>query len=541
MTTSVSAPAPVSPVRRSLAAALTGMSRPRMRFAAAILLAALASGASVGLMATSGWLLSRAAEMPPVLYLMVAVTGVRTFGIFRGVFRYVERLVGHDLALRAQSSLRLQTYGRLAGSTLLGRRVGDLISRAVTDVDAVLDVIVRVLVPFASAGLVAVATVGFMAVFDPAYALVLLATCVASGVGLPWLAQRISARAEASIAPARGRLADRARELNRTAVDLVTYGCTDAALARLAAADEELAAAERRSATARGVTAALQVFAAGAAVLAGLVIGGLAVAAGDLPRTMLAVFVLTPFALHEVLGELVQAAQAWSRSRGALARVADVLDAPQDLAAGTDGVRPNATDPVIRLTDATLGWSGQPVLSGVNLHVGVGDRVALVGPSGIGKTTAAAAVLGMNPPLAGDLEVRGRFGYLAQDAHLFATTIAENVRIGNKDATDEQVERALRQAGLDLDPERVLGEFGSTVSGGEARRIALARLLVAEVDGFVLDEPTEHLDVPTAARLMADVWQLVGDRPALVITHDPDVTAQATSVVSLDPAYAAGR
>ena len=143
--------------------------------------------------------------------------------------------------------------------------------------------------------------------------------------------------------------------------------------------------------------------------------------------------------------------------------------------------------------------------------------------SGAGKTTLAATAMGLIPPREGTVRRGGRVGYLAQDAHIFATSVAENVRIGNKDATSEQVRNALERAGLPLDPDRLVGEDGGTLSGGERRRLALARLLVADRDLWILDEPTEHLDQATAEALMADVWHASEGRAVLVISHDPAV------------------
>ncbi len=170
---------------------------------------------------------------------------------------------------------------------------------------------------------------------------------------------------------------------------------------------------------------------------------------------------------------------------------------------------------------------------GVDLSVAPGEQVAVVGPSGAGKTTLAATVMGLIPPLAGDVRRGGRVGYLAQDAHIFATSVAENVRIGNRDATDDDIRTALARAGLPLDPERRIGEAGTTLSGGERRRLALSRLLVGHPDVVILDEPTEHLDRETATALMDDVWREFADVPMLVLTHDPEVVARCTRVQAL--------
>ncbi|WP_415111299.1 ABC transporter transmembrane domain-containing protein, partial [Micropruina sp.] len=177
------------------------------RTALATLLAFGSAASSVALMAVSAWLLSRAAEHPPVLYLQVAAIGVRVFGITRGLFRYLERLVSHDVALRLQSALRLTTYRQLASTTMLGARRGDLLTRVIADVEAVQDLVVRFVVPVISASLVIVATSAVFAVLSPATALVLLGSAVLGGVVVPALAQRVSRRWDAAAAPARGALA----------------------------------------------------------------------------------------------------------------------------------------------------------------------------------------------------------------------------------------------------------------------------------------------------------------------------------------------
>ena len=328
-----------------------------LRVAGAVLLAALASGASVALMGTSAWMLSRAAEHPSESALAVAAVGVRFFGIGRGVFRYAERLLGHDLGLRMQSSLRLLTYDRLSQTTLLGRRRGDLLTRVVADVEAVLDLVVRVAIPLSSGVLVILGATAILMAFNAASAAVLLLTALIAAFGAPWLAARLSRSADAAAIPARGALADVVHEVARTSADLVAYDSAPAALRRVEEADAVLRRAEQRAALSRGVASAIQVAAAGTAVIAALLIGAPAVAAGQLDRTMLAVLVLTPLALHEVFGDFARAAQTYTRARVALRRVSAVLDEPLvgrgDLDAAASDPRPS-----IAVADATIGWPG---------------------------------------------------------------------------------------------------------------------------------------------------------------------------------------
>ena len=496
----------------------------RLRLGLAVLLAVAASASSVALMGVSAWLISFAALLPPVLYLQAPAVGVRTFAISRGVFRYVERLVGHDVALRMQSGLRMRTYDSLARTTLIGAHRGDLLTRAVSDTEAVTDVVVRVLIPVASGLLVITGTSVGIAFVSPWAGVALFATTLLAGVVVPLLAQRATFTADRDAAPTRGELADTVREVARTALDLVAYGAEHACLARLLEVDDRLRHQEARSAWVQGVAASAQVLAAGCAVVAGLAIGGPAVASGTMPPAFLAVLALVPLALHEVLATFVAAAQTWTRTRSSLARVREILETEP---IGTGDVIPDGqTDPGLELADVAIGWPGAPVLrSNLDLVVRPGDRVACTGASGIGKTTLAVTAMGLIPPRAGTVRRGGRIGYLAQDAHIFATSIAENVRIGNKDATDEQISDALHRAGLPLDPSRLVGEDGTTLSGGERRRLALARLLVADRDLWILDEPTEHLDQATAEALMGDVWRACEGRAVLVISHDPAVVA----------------
>lgn len=543
------------PLLRRLLDAVPGS---RKWLALAVFLAFCASAASVALMSVSAWLLAFAALLVPVLFLEAPSVAVRFFGISRGVLRYVERLTGHNIALRLQSALRLETYSRLARTTLLGRRRGDLLTTVIADVEAIQDLIVRVWIPFVASSLVIAITALAMGVISPGSGLVLLASAAVAGLVVPWLAQKLSARADVAMVRLRGELADDVQEITEAAADLVAYNAAEAYTEKLLAVDEQLRRAEARSTWVRGLAVAGQLLAAGAAVIGALLIGADAVAANSLApgvvgwmrdvvfiripdppaaalqTTLLAVLVLTPLALHEALSTLVQSAQTYTRAKVALGRVDELLAADPVGAGDLPAAAAPVAEPGLVVAELSAGWPGHdPVVTGLSLDVERGQKVALVGPSGVGKTTVAATVLGLIPAMGGQVDVRGRVGYLAQDAHIFSTSIAENVRIGNRDATPEQVSAALTRAGLSLSPDRLVGETGTQLSGGEARRVALARLLVGEYQVLVLDEPTEHLDVETATHLMDDIWSGTSDSAVLVITHDPAVVARCDRVVPL--------
>ena len=335
---------------------LRDVPRGRWLLVLSTLLAACASGASVALMGVSAWLLSRAAEMPPVLYLEAAAVGVRFFGISRGVFRYAERLVGHDLALRMQGALRMRVYDRLSRTTLLGRRRGDLLVRVTADVDAVLDMVVRVIVPACASSLVIIGTTVLLARFSLTSAAVLLLSALLAAVVMPAITQRLSRAADSSLVPLRGQLADRTRELAHCAPDLVAYGAQDAILADVLEVDSRLRTAEKRAAWGRGLGTAGQILAAGLAVVSALWIGGNAVADGRIGGRILAVLVLTPLALHEVFGAFTGAAQTHTRAKAALQRVVEVLDAPQVGVGDSPTAAASEEKPSLVIEELTVGW-----------------------------------------------------------------------------------------------------------------------------------------------------------------------------------------
>jgi len=412
--------------------------------------------------------------------------------------------------------------------------------RVTADVEGIMDVIVRVALPFASASVVLLGTVIILSTLNIASAVALLACSILAGVVLPLIAQRMSVTADRAAVPARSELAQVVHASARAATDIVAYGRTEQQLAAVGLADARLRQTESKAAWTRGLAAGWQLFVMGVAVAAALIFGGQAVAAGLLPGRDLAVLALVPLALHESFAHLTKVAQTLTHASAALRRVVDLLLA-RPVGLGDREVTADAATgkTVLKLDDLAIGWpDGPAIVEQLNLTIKAGQTVAVTGQSGIGKTTLAATVLGLIPPREGSLDVAASVGYLAQDAHIFTTSVAENVRIGNPEATDEEVAEALRLAGLPyLSPDRLVGEHGATLSGGEARRVALARLLVVSPRPALtlLDEPTEHLDAETAQKLMDDIWATTLPAGALlVLTHDPGVVARCDRQVSLD-------
>ncbi|GGR81513.1 ABC transporter [Streptomyces aureoverticillatus] len=516
----------------------------RGRLALALLLGSLALGSAVGLMATSGWLISRASEQPPVMYLMIAVTATRAFGIGRACFRYAERLVSHDAVLRMLADTRVAVFRRLerlAPAGLRGTRRGDLLSRLVADVDALQDYWLRWLLPAGAAAVVSAGAVGFTAWLLPEAGAVLAVGLLAAGVGVPLVSGAVARRAERKLAPARGVLATRVADLLTGTAELTVAGALRRRTDKAKEADAELTRIASRTASATALGDGLTALATGLTVAAAALVGVQGVHDGRLSGVALAVVVLTPLAAFEAVLGLPLAVQYRQRVKKSAERVHEVLDAAEPVPAHAALAEPPQSPFPLRLEALRARYEGQErdALADVSLTLERGRRVAVVGPSGSGKTTLAHVLLrflgagegtytlGGTDVSALDGDTVRRFvGLCAQDAHVFDSSLRENLLLARKGASDDELYGALAEARLDgwvrslpdgLDT--LVGEHGARLSGGQRQRLALARALLADFPVLVLDEPAEHLDLPTADALTTDLLAATEGRTTLLITH----------------------
>jgi thiol reductant ABC exporter CydC subunit len=537
---------------------IAGLLRPeRRRIDLALAAGTGCAWCAIGLATASGLLISRSALRPAVASILVLSGVVQVLALGRGGLRYLERIASHDAALACLGSIRVWFYERLeplAPAALGTERSGDLLARFAGDVDALQSIVVRGLVPLVTGPLALLAGLALAWAMLPAAA----ALAALLGLGLvalvPLAAWRLEGTGEPELSAVRGRLAGETADLLEGAAEIVAAGAEDAWLARVAAAQAAVEEAERRAAWRYGIREALGLLFWGLGPVAMLVAGIPAVRSGRLPGTSLAALVLLGWATLEVLRAVPPAVDDLREGLRTASRLFAIADR-----------RPVVADPAVPLPGPDFGPvdaqdlqvryepDRPPALSGVSFALPPGGRLAVVGPSGAGKTTLAQALLRFAAVDGGRLAiggsdiaaytqdgVRSLVGLLAQDTYLFDTTVGANVRLARPDATDGEVEAACRVAGLgpwlDTLPDGLatpVGQDADRVSGGERQRIALARALLGHRRILVLDEPTANLDAATGREVMANVWAATEGDTVVVITHDPELAWSVGTVLSL--------
>jgi thiol reductant ABC exporter CydC subunit len=514
------------------------------RLAAATALGSATALAGIGLMATSAYLISRASQQPPILTLAVAIVAVRFFGISRGVFRYLDRLTGHDAAFRVLTDIRVAVYRRLerlAPSGLPAFRSGDLLSRLVADVDELQELYLRVLPPFAVFALAGTVVVAFLGWLLPSVGLVVLIGLLVGGLVVPAVTTAVARRADQHLAHDRGELTAAVVDLVQAAPELVVAGTGPQRLAALDAVADRLRRRETRVAGAAGLGAGLTLLTTGLTAAASLWLGAGAVDSGSLDGVLLAVVVLTPLAAFELVSPLPAAAQQLRSVQSAARRVLEVLDSPPPVPDPAEAAPVPPGAPSLELVGVAARWPGAvtDAVAAVDAVFAAGSRSAIVGPSGSGKSTLAALLLRFLDATEGSVrmsgrdvrelaadEVRRKVGLLSQEAHVFDTSIEENLRLARRDASTGELVEALTAAGLvrwvDSLPDGLrtpVGQHGSRLSGGQRQRLSLARALLADFPFLVLDEPGEHLDTGTADALLADLLRVTRGRTVVVVSH----------------------
>ena len=543
--------APAAPPRPSAGRLLARLVRAvnpfTPKFLTSVLFGVLSTAAGAALTGVSAWLIVRASAQPPIMYLLVAIVGVRFFGLSRAVFAYAQRLWLHDAVLDALTLLRVRLWSSFAHRGTADRRIargGGALRSLIADVDDIRDLVPRVVLPPLVAVLVSAAAVCVLFVIDPvAGAVGLICLCIALGPA-SFAALAADRRATAVRVDARAAVLSGVVGLLSARDDLVPDGAWRAPAAAFEKQDARAAASERRALRATGAGEAVVIAACTSAALGILALLGPTVSSSGLTAEMLAVAVLLPLGLTDALLDSLAAVQQWPALRTVLSGIDD-LDDPRRPGSGDEEASGSAPEAVrsLAVEDLELRWpdTEEPVLSGLTANFPIPGATVVTGPSGSGKTTLVSALLRFLDPAGGRVlvngesavamgpaDVAGRIAWCPQEAHVFDSTLRGNLLIARPrdDAPDDaELTRALTRAGLGALVSQIgldarVGAEGSRLSGGQRQRLAVARTLLVGADVVVLDEPTAHLDPPTAHALLKDLDEVLADVGVILVSHD---------------------
>jgi ATP-binding cassette, subfamily C, bacterial CydCD len=512
--------------------------------ALSVLLSTLTIGSSVALIGTSAWLISTAGLHPSVADLGVSVVGVRFFGITRGLFRYLERLVSHNVTFRLLARLRVWFYEKLeplAPARLMEYRSGDLLARVIGDVETLENFYVRVISPSLTAILIGIMVAGFFAFFFPPIAFVLIGFFLILGLILPIISQLASRGPGQRLIIQRAEIQSQLVDGIQGIADLLAFGRGADRLRQVSQAGQIYGATQKQMARINGVHSALGTLFTNLGVWLVLLLVIPQVTAGNIKGVMLGAFALMTLASFEAVLPLPLAAQMWNASRAAAKRLFEVVDVgPAVKEIGDKRLEMNSFTN-LQFSNLSFSYPNQlmPALREISFTVPAGKSIAIVGPSGAGKSTISNLLLRFWDFKSGEItlggeslkalnqeEVRKRFALVSQNSYFFNTSIRENLRLARRSASQEEIEAAARAAhihefisSLPKGYDTLIGEQGFRLSGGERQRLAIARALLKDAPILIFDEPTANLDPQTEKQVLDTLFETMRDKTSLLITH----------------------
>ncbi|MEO8356343.1 MAG: thiol reductant ABC exporter subunit CydD [Chloroflexota bacterium] len=512
--------------------------------ALSVLLSTLTIGSSVALIGTSSWLIATAALHPSIADLGVSVVGVRFFGISRGVFRYLERLVSHNVTFRLLARLRVWFYEKLeplAPARLMEYKSGDLLARVIGDVETLENFYVRVISPSLTAVLIGTIVSFFFASFYPPIALVLIGFFLTLGLILPTLAQVFSRGPGQRLIAQRANMQSQLVDGIQGIADLLAFGRGPERVKQIAHTGTIYGSTQKQMALISGIHSALGTLFTNLGLWLVLFLVIPQVTAGNINGVLLGTFTLMTLASFEAVTPLPLAAQMWNSSREAAKRLFEVVDA-EPAVRETGAKRPEIDSSTsLKISNLSFMYPNQsiPALQNVTFTVPAGRSVAIVGPSGAGKSTLANLLLRFWDFHEGEIclgadslkalnqdEVRKRIALVSQNSYFFNTSMRENLRLARRSVSQEEMEAAARAAhiqefvtNLPHGYDTLIGEQGLRLSGGERQRLGIARALLKDAPILIFDEPTANLDPLTEKDVLDTLFETMQGKTCLLITH----------------------
>lgn len=532
------------------------------RVCLALLLSALTVTSHIGLMATSSYLLARAALQPPIMDLMMTIVGVRFFGISRAVFRYFERLVSHDVTFRVLSRIRVIVYKGiepLVPTQLQDMRSGDLLSSIVGDVEVQQNLFLRVLAPPLVAVVVLVGYGSFLGRFNLGFTYILAAFYLAAGVVLPLLIRTIGRGIGLLKIQAKAKIHTFVLDSLQGMPEMLAFGQTGDLFLRIQGAQKELSLSDRKMARVTGISNALMGLASNLGMLAILVLGILLVEKGQIDGVLLGMLALGVLSSFEAVTPLPVSQHHLEENQIAGNRLKDLMDEGRRLLekeASSLGETLSLKNFDIELKNVSLRYNkDEPcVLENISIKIPMGKRIGIVGRSGVGKSSIVNLLVRFYEPESGEIylggvnineldtqNVREKIAVVSQKSHLFHATVKENVLMAKPDATDDEIYEVARQAkihdfisSLPLGYNSLIGEEGMKLSGGQQQRLAIARVLLKDAPILILDEATNGLDPVIEQELREELFALLEGRTLIVITHHIELIKDMDEILVLD-------
>lgn len=526
----------------------------------------MSSLSGVALLSVSAWLIIRASQQPPILFLQLAIVGVRGFALARAFFRYTGRLVSHHNAFTALAKVRVRVIEQLIQIVPGARksiRNGSMLSTLVRDVDSLQFAPLRIVEPLISAVVVLLLAVTGIAVIDPSAGCAVAVAAVTTLLFSSFAEWKLATRSLREIPTLRAELASMISEISDRVSVLATFGVAERFIDRITAHSTTLMSRETKTIWARSLSNSAMIVGSGLASILALTlfstfdIHSLAVLGevSDLMAPFMGVVVLGTIALFEVLAQVPVAISGIVALRVARDRINTEIPetVPKEipLEPATPSVIPD--HPVsLSLRNFTSLWPGQvePTFEPITLELSNGDCLLVSGDSGVGKSTIANALIrfldysggyllnGVDVRFASPRNVREHIGLCEQKPHIFTESLRQNLLFARDTADDAELWSVLERVRL-VDwarsrdgLETMLGESGALISGGQAHRIAVARMLLAQHQVMIFDEPLSHLDRVTAAQVLDDLLAPTKDAIVVIISHDdidhPRITKRLT-------------
>nr|WP_287858807.1 cysteine/glutathione ABC transporter ATP-binding protein/permease CydC [Klebsiella sp.] len=525
-----------------------------------VVLAIVTLLASIGLLTLSGWFLSASAVVGVAgIYsfnYMLPAAGVRGAAIIRTAGRYFERLVSHDATFRVLQHLRVFTFSKLLPLSPAGLarfRQGELLNRVVADVDTLDHLYLRVISPLVGALVVILVVTAGLSVLDVPLALTLGGIMLLTLLVLPPLFYRAGKPAGESMTQLRGQYRQQLTAWLQGQAELMLFNASDRYREQMEKTEVRWQDAQRRQAELTALSQALMLLIGGIAIIAMLWLASAGVGGNTQPGALIALFVFCALAAFEALAPVTGAFQHMGQVIASAKRITQITEQEPEVTF-TQGEGQKLEQVALTLNQVTFSYPQQPTpaLDNISLQVKAGEHIAILGRTGCGKSTLLQLLTRAWDPAQGEIflnhqpltqldetTLRQAMSVVPQRVHLFSATLRDNLLLASPQSSDAQLAETLERVGLgklleDSGLNSWLGEGGRQLSGGELRRLAIARALLHDAPLMLLDEPTEGLDATTESQILDLLAEVMRDKTVLMVTHRLRGLARFNQIIVMD-------